>query len=124
MTAALQIARLSYGSTSYAVTPNATLPLPTVFDFEHPEEAARQIFAIMSNASGGHPLRDCRVRIHAGRRTANLVANGAHVFYAPPVREKLTVEDALRIERETQVIQLGCVATDQYGNGWKRARWN
>lgn len=119
----LVFASLMYGVRGYEVKPAAHLPLPETFDFDNPEECAKLIFACMSNASGGHLLRDCKLKIHRGRQTANLTSSGCHVFYAPKDRAKLTVEQAIALEQEAEVFHLGSVATDQYGEGWKRARW-
>jgi hypothetical protein len=119
----LKIATISYGASLYPVRPNEVSPLPAEFDFSDAEACARRIFAIMSNASGGHTLRGCKVRIHAERQTANLTANGCHVFYAPEQRQPLTPEEAVRAMDECQTVELGNVTTDQYGEGWKRARW-
>jgi hypothetical protein len=119
----LKLAKLSYGRSSYDVEPTSFLPLPQQFDFEHPEECARKIFAIMSNASGGHSLRDCKLAIIASRKTANLTCSGAHVFYAPDGLPTLTVDEALALHAQRVEYKLGNVVTDQYGEGWKRARW-
>jgi hypothetical protein len=122
--ASLDFARLYYGSSAYPVERNETLPLPETFDFEKPEECARLIFAIMSNASGGHTLHKCTLRIDPVRRVANLTAGGVHVFYKPINAPKMTVEEAIAATERIWVLELGNVFTDQYGYGWKRARWS
>ena len=118
----LERAVLTYGSRSIPVVPSELNPLPAEFDFQNPVECARLIFAIMSAASGGHSLHDCKVRVDQERRTANLTCSGAHVFYAEPGRQKLTVEEALEIMRNrAEPIQLGSVVSR-----WNRpdlARW-
>lgn len=119
----LELAKLMYGDRGYDVKPAAHLPLPETFDFDNPEECAKLVFACMSNASGGFTLKDCKLKIHRGRQTANLTSSGCHVFYAPKGRAKLTVEQAIALEQEAEVFLLGSVATDQYGDGWKRAHW-
>lgn len=119
----LEKAVLTYGTRQYPVAPTETTPLPVEFDFNNPHECAQRVFAIMSNASGGHVLRDCTLRINRRRKTANLTANGCHVFYAPPDRPKLTVQEVERVFAETEVISLGHVRTDQYGEGYNRAYW-
>ncbi|MFK4136748.1 hypothetical protein ACI2KR_31445 [Pseudomonas luteola] len=119
----LKLAHLVYGSSLSAVKPSQTLPLPQVFDFENPEACARQIFAIMSNASGGFTLKNCQVRLSPERKTANLTCSGAHVFYADDSLPKLGLEEAIESHKCSQVIELGSVRTDQYGDGWKRAHW-
>ena len=119
----LELAKLMYGDRGYNVEPAAHLPLPETFNFDNPEECAKLVFACMSNASGGFTLKDCKLKIHRGRQTANLTSSGCHVFYAPKDRAKLTVEQAIALEQEAEVFLLGSVATDQYGDGWKRAHW-
>lgn len=120
----LKLATLSYGSARYDVTPNETLPLPAEFDFDQPEDCARLVAAIMSNASGGHRLRAVRLSIHRKRCTANITAaNGAHVYYAPENSDRLSAEQAAQVFAEATVFMLGDVTTDQYGDGWQRASW-
>jgi hypothetical protein len=121
--AVLNLAKLMYGKTGYSVEPNETLPLPESFDFDNAEECARQICAIMSNASGGHTLIDCTLRVDYQDRTANITSSGMHVFYRPVDMPKIGVEEALAKMERIVTIPLGTVATDQYGDGWKRARW-
>lgn len=119
----LELAVLTYGTSNYNVEPAAHLPLPTTFDFDKPEECARLVFACMSNASGGFTLRNCKLRVDRERQMANLTSSGCHVFYAPPERRKLSVEEAVAAHQRSEVYQLGIVRTDQYGDGWKRAQW-
>lgn len=119
---AFEFAQLLYGTARYRVSPNDH-PLPVKFDFNNPEECARKVFAIMSNAAGGHTLRDCKVRYHKERGTANLTANGAHIFFQTPGLPKLNVEQVCDMVLECVIISLGDVRTDQYGDGWKRAQW-
>lgn len=127
----LEFAHLSYGDRLYPVTPNETLPLPKEFDFSKPEECAKLIFAIMSNASGGHTLRNCKVSITPSRKTANLTCNGVHVFYRDPsfigTLQGLSDEEVHarleQLQKERKVYELGNVRTDQYGDGYKRAVW-
>lgn len=124
MAAKLNLAHLSYGSTVCSVEPNAITPLPEVFDFENPEACAKIIFAIMSNASGGHPLKGCKLQIHRGRESANMTANGVHVYYANPETPKFADVQAAMVARgEMVVYQLGNVIATQYGDGWKSAVW-
>lgn len=125
----LQLAHLSYGSGILPIQPSESLPLPAVFNFDQPEECARKIFAVMSNASGGFTLRGCTLKVDPVRKTANLTANGCHVYYADPATPKLGANGAdleaelLALIDRTIVTKLGDVATDQYGNGHERARW-
>lgn len=119
----LDLACLTYGSTQVPVSPSEVTPLPLTFDFTDPEECARKVFAIMSNASGGFKLSDCRVRIHRERQAANLTCNGAHVYYCNRSLPKLTLEQAIAVHEESEVFELGSVRTDQYGEGWSRAVW-
>lgn len=121
--AILDRAVLHYGDSVYPVTPNEFLPLPSAFDFGNPEACARHILAVMSNASGGHTLRDCRLWIAHDSSVANIVANGAHVYYAVRDRAKLSVTEALARQAAVRVLQLGDVQTDQYGDGYTRAQW-
>lgn len=120
----LKFAILTYGASGYHVKPTEDLPLPAEFDFANPEACAKLIFAVMSNASGGHTLRDCKVGVHLARRTANLTCNGAHVYYTPAdLQQPMTLEEAQQAHTERVVYELGSVVTDQYGDGWKRAVW-
>lgn len=119
----LKIANVYYGSNRYPVKPDSTLPLPAEFDFNQPEQCARTIFAIMSNAAGGHPLRGCKLWIHHERRTANLTADGVHVYYAPEQNQPMTAQQAIQVEGERHFMSLGTVTTSQYGDGWKHACW-
>lgn len=112
-----------YGEHTYQVKPNELTPLPVEFDFERPEECARLIFAIMSNASGGHKLTRCELRIDTERRTANLTANGAHVFYKPADLPPMCVAEAIAAMERIRLYRLGTVMTDQYGKGYERAVW-
>lgn len=119
----LEIATLYYGSTQYPVLPSEISPLPLEFDFNNPVDCARKIFAIMSNASGGHTVRDCKLRINREEQIANLTGSGVHVYYAVKGRAKMNIEQILKVEKEKEVFPLGSVTTDQYGDGWKRATW-
>lgn len=120
----LQRAVLMYGTRAYPVTPCPTTPLPESFDFDHPEECARLIFAIMSNASGGHTLRDCTLRLSEQWGRANLTCNGAHVYYKHPgFGNPIEVQDIDSYMNSCTRVNLGTVRTDQYGDGWKRAVW-
>lgn len=119
----LQFAKLHYGMSSYDVKPHEGLPLPTEFDFEQPVECAKKIFAMMSNASGGHPLFDCTLRIYRDRHSANLTAKGVHVYFRMPNHPKLSLEEVIASHDASEVFALGTVVTDQYGDGWKRAIW-
>lgn len=119
----LQFANLNYGSTGVKVKPSEITPLPLVFDFDNAEACARQIFAIMSNASGGFQLNNCTLRLHRGRKSANLTCNGTHIYYADESQPKLGVEDLIQMTQEVETFKLGSVVTDQYGEGWKRAKW-
>lgn len=121
--ALLARAVLHYGDSTYPVTPNETLPLPAAFDFGNPEACARHILAVMSNASGGHTLRDCRVVLAHDSSAASIVANGAHVYYKVPDQRKLTLTEALARAAAQRLLQLGDVQTDQYGDGYTRAQW-
>jgi len=119
----LEFAKLYYGRSAYNVEAKENLPLPQEFDFAHPVECAKIIFAIMSNVSGGHAISNCRFDFSEERGSANLVANGVHVYYSKPNKKKLSVEEALKMVAERVEIKLGTVVTDQYGDGWKRAVW-
>lgn len=121
--AVLDRAVLCYGSSLYPVKPNETLPLPAVFDFGNPIECARLVMAIMSNASGGHPLRNCRLILAPDQLGASIVCSGAHVHYSVADRPKLTATEALARFAAQRWYMLGDVVTDQYGDGYTRARW-
>lgn len=120
----LQQALLHYGTSSYAVQPSEMLPLPVEFDFTDPVTCGRLISAIMCNAGGGHTLRECKVRIHRKRRTALILSSGTFVFYRDPDVGRITVEEALQVEKEIETFTLGAVRSDPYGEGWKRAVWS
>ena len=119
----LRISSLSYGSSRYRVEPSELRPLPEEFDFDNPEECARLIFAVMSNASGGHTLSDCTLRYNKRLQRANLTASGCHVYYSDD--RKLSMDEAFCYHRmeDTVTLQLGYVYSDQYEGGWQRARW-
>lgn len=127
--AMLNVAQMVIGRAHYRPKPNPVLPLPPLFDFEHPEECARTVLAILSNASGGCLLTECRVALSQSLRAANITASGAHVYYAPPdklkTREQLGGDPGEWSEqwRDRVVIELGNVVTDEQFDGWKRARW-
>ena len=120
----LKRATINYGTRQYHVAGEGTVPLPLQFDFADPEACARKVFAVMSNASGGHAFRDCKVRYHLGRRTANLTSSGCHVYYADDAAPKLDLDKIEAYMAECVTIELGTVSTDQYGDGWERARWS
>lgn len=116
----LQSANLYYnGSRAYEVKADDHRDLPLVFDFAHPEQCAIKALAVMSRASGGHLLRDCRVHVHVGRHTASITASGAAVQYAPRERaprergQPITAEQFDSIIGQTVRYDLGTVG--QYG---------
>lgn len=118
----LKFARIFHGSNSYPVKPSERFPIPEAFDFDDPVNCAKKIAAIMSFASGGHKLRDVKVRFHKGRRSAHIIGNGLHVFYrddSAPAREAtpVAIEDYYR---ESDTASLGNVRAK---NGWDRAVW-
>lgn len=114
----LQIAGLFYGGPKmYEVKADDVSNLPTEFDFAKPEQCAVKVLRALSQASGGHSLRDCHVLVHKARHTATVSASGAIARYAPRgERTKLTADEAIRILNETQRIVLGTV----YPNGARR----
>lgn len=112
---------LMYGSSVCPVRPNEGLPIPEVFDWGNPVECAKKIFAMMSNASGGHHLKDCKVSVNVEFGSANLFCNGAHIFYS--YGRKYPLEEMMEKMKSTVTYDLGSVVTDQYGDGWKRAKW-
>lgn len=120
----LIFARLMYGVSACSVYPTEFTPLPEEFDFDSPVECAKKVFAIMSNASGGHQIKQCMLRVDHVRRIANLTANGVHVFYRPEnAAHFATIKEMEEAIERTQTHALGTVRTDQYGDGWKRAFW-
>ena len=117
-------AALTYGMRPYPVVPTDVTPLPVEFDFNDPSACGKLIFAILSNASGGHVLANCRLRIHREKRVASLSSSGAYARYRPSALPfGFTAEEALKFDSECEVFEFGRVVTDQYGEGWKRARW-
>lgn len=115
-------ASLMYGSAIYPVDDHPAMPAE--FDFDNPIECAKLVLACLSNASGGHQLQRCKLAIDPVRRTANIVANGAHAFFSPGNLPKFTtIQDACAAVERTITHELGTVVTDQYGEGWKRAKW-
>lgn len=119
-----EFAQLLYGKSRYRVHPNQHAPLPDRFDFEKPEECARRCFAIMSNASGGHVLKNCKAQYNLERGTANLTSSGAHIYFKDPDAPKLDIEALVDMHLASTIINLGTVVTDQYGMGWSRAQWS
>lgn len=132
MASNLDFARISYGRSTYAVRPGDFVPIPKSIDPNAPDflDTVRSIFAMMSNASGGHPCIRCKVSVW--NESVNLTAEGVHVFYKNPNARKFDIKNdpaeiaefAAMINRNRLVIELGRVDTDQYGDGWKRAKWS
>lgn len=123
MIAKLHFARLVYGSSIYPVEPADHLPIPAEFDFDNAEECARKVLACLSNAAGGFAISNCKLHINPVRRIANITGRGAHAYYAPDKLPKLSLKAALEAAERTATIELGEVSTDQYGDGWQRAKW-
>lgn len=131
MASRLDFAHLRYGKQIVPVRPTSVIPIPQTIDPSAPDflDTVRSIFAMMGNASGGHPTYRCKVSVWNG--SVNLTAEGTHVFYKDPDAKKFDIkgDDAAlaafveMIERNRVVIELGDVYTDQYGDGWKRAKW-
>jgi hypothetical protein len=120
----LRFARLIYGSRLYPIKPSVHLPIPETFDFENPIECAKTIFAIMSNACGGHTIRRCELRTDQALGMANLTGIGVHVYYAPLHHYRTrNIDDVMHMILCTKLYSLGNVSSDQYGDGWKRAIW-
>lgn len=131
----LKSATLQYTPTSIVhVKPHAGLPIPAEFDFHNPIRAAKEIAALMSNASGGHVLNNCRLTYNRNCQTATVTALGMAVHYAPEgfklfsegtsadpnmVRDVIT-----RYQNGCTTVELGNVVADQYGKGWLRAKWS
>lgn len=130
MTYALKSANLFYGRQRIPVERCEGLPLPD-FDPLRPEDTAFQTMAIMSNASGGFTLRGAVLKVYADHAFASLVGPGYSVFWgereAFRKREGETAEqlvarhDAMYQRALIMELPYG-VATDQYHEGWKRAR--
>ncbi|WGN90762.1 hypothetical protein [Burkholderia phage vB_BglM_WTB] len=118
----LQFARIFHGSNSHPVKPSERLPIPEQFDFDNPIECAKKIAAIMSFASGGHKMRDVKLRVHRGRRSANIIGNGLHVFYRDPDSAALpaTPKTIEEYSRESDVTVLGNVRAK---NAWTSPKW-
>ncbi len=118
----LKMCGLYYGRSCVKVAPTEHLPIPESFDFANPLECAMKVAAILSNASGGHILRDVKLTINREWQTANVTANGAHAYWSAD--RKLKPEDIQAFVNGSQDYNLGSVRTDQYGDGWKRAVWS
>lgn len=136
MRSILQFATLSYGRRQTRVVPTTNVPIPTGLDVRSPFflTHVRNILAMMSNAGGGHPVRNCKVSVF--RDSVNITGDGVHVFFkdptVPPLEKGADDEETTRIfleymntvEGEQVVTELGNVVTDQYGDGWMRAVWS
>lgn len=127
-TAELKYARLFYGASHYDVDMNDYVPFLTSYCGEDIAAFARQVLAVMSNASGGHRLTRCSVMTFNGH--VQIIASGVTVYYENPdaVKYDLTTLDGAKayaetFERDCVVTHLGEVITDQYGEGYKRAVW-
>ena len=132
MASELDFAHLTYGTRIYPVRPNEVTPIPATIDPNAPDflDTVRSIFAMMSNASGGHIIRTCKLSVWNG--SVNLSGDGVHVFYKDPNAKKFAISTddpegvaafVELVEKNRIVMELGSVVTDQYGDGWKRARW-
>lgn len=117
----LEFANLMYGSRHCKVVPSVILPIPEEFDLNNPDECAKHIFAVMSNASGGLAVRNCKYRIL--KDTVNLTGDGVWVFYGKPGRPKKSVEEVIKELDESIYVKLGTVRSTQYGYGWENASW-
>ena len=102
--------------------PHAGLPIPETFNFKDPEGCAKQVAAIMSNASGGFLIKDVKLSYHEGWGCANLSGNGMHVYWSNG--KKGSIQEVCKMAEESTKIDLGTVSSDQYGEGWKRAIWS
>lgn len=103
----MMFARLHYGSSFAPVERGPHMPLPAEFDFNNVESCARRVFALMALASG-FPVKRCQLRIDPVRMTANLTANGVHVFYTPTL-PKMSLDEAIAAHKRTQLFHLGDV---------------
>jgi hypothetical protein len=121
----LNIATLSYGSSAHPVESNEHTPIPLEFDFNDPEACARKVFAIMAFASGGFVISNCVLRIHRKRNTANLTANGVHVYYHDESQPLLTLDQAMALanSNEVEVFRLGTVLASPLAGRWDLAAW-
>lgn len=101
---------LTYGGPNrYPVIPSKQFNIPRVFNFDYPIDCAIDALKVMSQASGGHMLRDCRVIIHRGRKTATVSANGCIVRYRPHDLPGLTAVQAVLILDESETYEIGLV---------------
>lgn len=126
----LKKASLIYGMRRYPIAPNPTAPLQD-FDFEHKEECVYHTMAVLSNQSGGHELNSARLYIAKDRSYVRLSGNGFEAVWGQmkplTIPPGATTEEiaALANEQiafwEAENVPFG-VASDQYGEGWKRAR--
>lgn len=101
------------------VNPAALAHLPARLDSDDClVETAKTVFAMMSNASGGHILRLCQVSAIPG--FVNMTSLGCHVVYRDVAVAHADLADLLAL-RVTH--RLGDVITDRYEGGWRRPRW-
>ena len=121
----LKFAHLCYGSSLVLVEATEACPLPQEFDFQDPETCAKSIFAMMSTQSGGFTLTNCKLCYDQERRSANLTANGVHVYYQDDSAPKFTLEQAVAYAANFPgvVRQLGHVKAGESSSGWKKALW-
>lgn len=129
-------AALYYGNTKVDVHPNDTLPFPVEIDMSNVEESVRQVAAIMSNASGGHTIRNVKYAVNKEAGYVTITGNGMSVYYrdedvAQQAKDALLalapeerVEHTMSTMARQQVHYVGHVTTDQYGDGWKRPVWS
>ena len=121
-------AKLTYGVRAYPVEKNEHFS--PFEDFDPKGDLMEQVFkaiAMMSNASGGHTLRDAKVRVHP--TFVSIIGNGFSIKWGevdPTVRAIANIEqraiEVSRIFNESVVYDVPfAVRTDQYGDGWKRA---
>lgn len=130
MTYPLNCANLFYSRQRIPVQRSDGLPLPD-FDPFRPEETAFQTMAIMSNASGGFTLRGAVLRVYRDQEFASLIGPGYSVFWGnrdafrriegETAEQMVARHDAMYRNALEMQIPYG-VASDQYHEGWKRAR--
>lgn len=119
---------LIYGSNRYPVVRSALVPLPD-FDFDDIECCLFRALAVMSNQSGGHPMNEPRLSVYVGETYVTVSGNGYSLAWGVPPEPPKDQTSANVQEWAMQFIDTVAVTnypwgvvTDQYGEGWIRAK--
>lgn len=115
---------LYYGTRVYPVPRNEITPFPESYHRDQSwQDFGRTVCAMLSNASGGHTLRDCKLRIYRDGSVTVSCSGGRASYYSPNKPRNMSAEQAIEYMESSVVFHLGNVRTDQYGEGWQRAVW-